>query len=64
MEHVHASFLSPPSTTTGWKQLVANALLAIMLGFLLLEGDSCGQYEQDHLGDKVPKRGYGRMPPY
>ncbi len=48
MENVHASFLSPPSAPTNWKQVVVKALLGIMLGFLLFSQASSCVEEKEH----------------
>ncbi len=43
---------SPPMDHRGWKQVVANALLGIMLGFWLLsQASSCAEEKEHGLHD-------------
>lgn len=51
----------PARAAGGWKQWLVPFIAILLTGLLLSE---CDQYEPDHLGDRVPKRGMGRMPPF
>lgn len=56
--------MSPTTTAGRWRQWLLPFIAILLTGLLLAESDSCSHYEQNHLGDRVPKRGMGRVPPY
>ncbi len=62
MDQTLAQPITP--SNNGWRCWLVPFIAVLLTGLLLLEGDSCGQYELDHFGDKVPKKGIGRMPPF
>lgn len=55
---------TPPTPAAGWRPWLLPLIAMLLTAFLLFESDACKHYEQNHLGDKVPKRGMGRVPPY